>query len=315
MRNHKPLLSIVFPVYQNEKNLPHLLDEILLFIPEIKGYQLEFIFVDDGSTDDSFNEMKNIKSKLGSKVKIIQLNNNYGQLSAIKCGWKFASGDFIGVISSDQQDPIILFKKMIRLLDENIEIVLATRRIRDDGWLINLFSRIHYFLIKKFIINNYPPGGCDVYLFSNNVKKYLLNKDERGNHGVASLINSGYDFKMVSYERMKRKHGKNQTKIFKRITILIDTIVSNSYLPLRLISFFGLSLGIFGIFFGLFVIIIRLKDLSNTAYMGWASIISLLSVFSGMILFSLGIIGEYFWRMMENIKKPMTYAIKQKKID
>ena len=120
---------------------------------------------------------------------------------------------------------------------------------------------------------------------------------------------------MVSYERMKRKHGKNQTKIFKRITILIDTIVSNSYLPLRLISFIGLLLGIFGIFFGLFVIIIRLKDLSNTAYMGWASIISLLSVFSGMILFSLGIIGEYFWRMMENIKKPMTYAIKQKKIN
>ncbi len=315
MQNHRPLLSIVFPVYQNEKNLPHLLDEIILFISEIKGYRLEFIFVDDGSTDDSFNEMKAIKNNLGSKVKLIQLNKNYGQLSALRCGWKFASGDFIGVISSDQQDPIIVFKKMITLLDENTEIVLATRSNRDDGLILNLFSRINYFLIKKFIIKNYPSGGCDVYLFSNNVKKHLLNKDERGNHGVASLINSGYDFKMVSYERMKRKHGKNQTKFFKRITILIDTIVSNSYLPLRLISFIGLLLGIFGIFFGLFVIIIRLKDLSNTAYMGWASIISLLSVFSGMILFSLGIIGEYFWRMMENIKKPMTYAIKQKKID
>ena len=91
--------------------------------------------------------------------------------------------------------------------------------------------------------------------------------------------------------------------------------MTNSYLPIRLISFFGLLLGISGIIFGIIVIIIRLNDLSNTANMGWASIIALLSILSGMILFSLGVIGEYFWRLMENIKKPMTYAVKKKFID
>ncbi|MFL3005356.1 MAG: glycosyltransferase [Candidatus Neomarinimicrobiota bacterium] len=315
MNNKKKILSVVFPVYQNAKNLPHLLIEINDFINNLIDYDCEFIFVDDGSTDSSFKEMKILKEKLKARTKLIQLTKNFGQLSALQCGWKFASGDFIGVISSDQQDPLLIFKKMLKLMDSNTEIVLATRSTRNDGLLINLFSNFYYIFVKKFIISDYPRGGCDVYLFSKSVKEHLLNRDERGNHVVASLINSGFYFKTIPYDRKKRKHGKNQTKILKRITIFIDVVVTNSYLPIRLISFFGLLLGISGIIFGIIVIIIRLNDLSNTANMGWASIIALLSILSGMILFSLGVIGEYFWRMMENIKKPMTYAVKKKLLD
>ena len=315
MNNRKKILSIVFPVYQNAKNLPHLLIEINDFIDSLIDYDLELIFVDDGSTDNSYKQMKMLKENLRARTKLIQLTKNFGQLSALRCGWSFASGDYIGVISSDQQDPLIIFKEMLKLIDESTKIVLATRSTRNDGFIINLFSNFHYFFVRKYIITDYPRGGCDVYLFSKNVKEYLLNKDERGNHGVASLINSGFHFKTIAYERKKRTHGKNQTKILKRITILFDIIVSNSYLPIRLISFSGLVLGLIGMIFGVIVIISRLRDLSNTAYMGWASIISLLSIFSGMILFSLGVIGEYFWRMMENIKKPSTYAVKKRVLD
>lgn len=315
MTNQKKILSVVFPVYQNEKNLPHLLIEINDFIDRLIDYDCEFIFVDDGSTDNSFEQLKILKEKLSAKTKLIQFTKNFGQLSALQCGWKFASGDYIGIISSDQQDPLLIFKKMLKLMDSNTEIVLATRSTRNDGFLINFFSNFYYFFVKKFIISDYPRGGCDVYLFSKNVKEYLLNRDERGNHVVASLINSGFHFKTIPYKRKKRKHGKNQTKIFRRITIFIDVVVTNSYIPIRLISFFGLLLGLFGITFGIIVIIIRLNDLSNTANMGWASIIALLSILSGMILFSLGVIGEYFWRIMENIKKPAKYAVKNKILD
>ena len=143
----------------------------------------------------------------------------------------------------------------------------------------------------------------------------MLAKDERGNHIVANLINSGFHYKKVSYERKKRKYGKNQTRFFKRITLLIDVIVSNSYLPIRFISTTGLIIGIFGIGFGTFIIIQRLIHIPSTEHIGWASIISLLSIFSGLILFSLGIIGEYFWRVMENFKKVPHFSIKKQYLD
>ena len=138
---------------------------------------------------------------------------------------------------SDQQDPLILFKKMLNLVDINTEIVLATRSDRNDGFLIKLSSCyifIHYKNYSLFQI--FPHGGCDVYLFSKNVKKYLLAKDERGNHFVISLIKSGFHFEEVSYKRNQRKHGENQTGTLKRFNLLIDIIISNSHLPIRLIS-------------------------------------------------------------------------------
>ena len=315
MSTERKLFSIVFPVYQNGKNLPHLAKEIADFINSFNKYDLEFVFVDDGSTDDSFKQMQNIKDNFGSQVKLIQLSKNFGQGSAMRCGWEYASGDYIGNISSDQQDPLILFKKMLKLVDINTEIVLATRSDRNDGVIINFCSSIFYFFVKKFIIPDFPFGGCDVYLFSKNVKNYLLLKDERGNHNAASLINSGFHYEKISYTRKKRKHGKNQTKILKRITVLIDIIVSNSHLPIRFISSTGLIIGIFGIGFGIFIIIQRLINLSSTEHMGWASTISLLSIFSGLILFSLGIIGEYFWRIMENFKKDPLFSVKKRTID
>ena len=309
--NEKKLLSVVIPVFQNAKNLPHLHEEIIQFIRDVNEIDLEFVFVDDGSSDNSFEEMLSIKKNLGKKIKLIQLNKNYGQHSALRCGWDYASGDYIGVISSDQQDPLIIFKRMIKLLDQNYNIILAARDARNDGFVLNLASNIHYFIVRKFIIRDYPKGGCDVYLFSKNVKDYLINLDERGNHGVASLINSGFLFKIITYKRKKRLHGENQTKILKRITILLDIIISNSYVPIRAISLIGFISGLFGLLFGASIVINRLLNLSSTENMGWASTISILSFFSGIILLSLGIIGEYFWRIMVNLKKPNLYTVKK----
>ena len=204
---------------------------------------------------------------------------------------------------------------ILNLVDLNTEIVLATRSARNDGFLTNISSSIFYFIIKKFIISDFPIGGCDIYLFSKNVKEYLLTKDERGNHFVISLIKSGFHFKEVSYKRNQRKHGKNQTGTLNRITLLIDIIVSNSHIPIRVISSLGLLLGSFGIGFGIYIIIQRLINLSSTEHMGWASTISLLSIFSGLILFSLGIIGEYFWRIMVNFKKVPLYSVKKQILD
>ena len=315
MSSNKKKLSIIFPVYQNFENLPFLQEEIRGFQKKVDGYEFEFIFVDDGSTDNSFNQLIEIKKNLGHRVKLIRLSENFGQFPAVICGWNHATGDLIGNISSDQQDPLITFKKMLKLIDKDNKIVLACRENRDDGFFINQISKIFYFFINTFIISNYPRTGCDLTLFTAEVKNYLLNKDERGNQALPMLIRSGFAYKSINYKRRKRTKGKNQTKFLKRITLLIDVVISNSYLPIRLISFTGLFLGLLGIIFGLFIIVDRLNNISNNTFMGYASIISVVSILSGVILLSLGITGEYFWRLMENIKKPNIYSINKRIID
>lgn len=315
MNSSAKKLSIIFPVYQNYENLPDLLDEIKDFLIRVDEYELELIFVDDGSTDNSFNQLLKIKKNLGSKVKLIKLNENFGQFPAVICGWDHATGDLIGNISSDQQDPLITFKKMLELIDQNTKIVLAYRDRRDDGFLINQISKIFYYFISTFVISKYPKTGCDLTLFTSEVKDYLRTKDERGNQALPMLMRSGFNYKTLYYRRRKRTKGKNQTKFFKRITLLIDVVVSNSYFPVRMISFSGLCLGFAGIIFGLYIIIDRLNNIASDLFMGYASIISIISILSGAILLSLGITGEYFWRLMENIKKPNIYSIEKRIID
>ena len=311
----KKKLSIVFPVYENELNLPFLLDEIVEFEKKIDSYDLELIFIDDGSKDNSFREMKKLKQILKVNIKLIQFTQNFGQAAALQCGWTVASGDFIGNISSDQQDPLLIFKRMLNYLEDDYDIVIAARKKREDGIISDFLSNFFFYFINKFVIKDYPIMGSDLMLFTKEVKDYILKRDERGNSEVSILIRSGFKYNIIYYDRIKRKYGKNQTSLFKKITAMIDIIFSNSYIPIRLVSIMGFLLGFFGLLYGVYVIYQKFIDFNSTDNLGWASTISILSIFSGFILISLGIIGEYFWRIFENIKKPNIYSIKERTFD
>tara|TARA_B100000900_G_scaffold402112_1_gene407609 strand:- start:2342 stop:3286 length:945 start_codon:yes stop_codon:yes gene_type:complete len=309
MKNNKKMLSIIFPVYQNGENLSYLYKEIIKFKKELTDIDLELIFIDDGSSDNSFEEMKKIRDKSGENTILVQFTRNFGQASALNCGWKIANGDYIGNISSDQQDPLIIFNRMLEHINSDTSIVIAAREKRNDGLISDFLSKIFFSFINKHIFNEYPPMGSDLMLFTKEVRDYLILKDERGNNEVALLLRSGFKYEIIFYERTKRKRGKNQTTFFRKITALIDIVFSNSYIPIRIVSILGFFLGFFGILYGIHVIYQKVSDLESTVNLGWASTISIISIFSGFILISLGIIGEYFWRIMENIKKPERYTI------
>ncbi len=308
----KPLISIIFPVYFNEPNLPHLAKEIDELISIVDNYSFEFIFVDDGSRDKSFEQMQKLLDRIEAKVTIMQLTRNFGQGAAVRAGFEIASGDIVGTISSDQQDPLIVFKEMLLAWEKGCKVILAARNNRSDGFILDKLSINFFKFISKKIIPGFPEMGCDVFLIDKEVKEELLTKDERGNHIVAILLALGYKSETIFYKREPRKHGKNQTKIFKRILALYDTILSNSFLPIRAVTVIGVFWGGAGILYGLSIIIYRiLNPLKDMDSQGWASIITMISVFSGITLFSLGIIGEYLWRILENIKKTKWYTAKK----
>ena len=309
MKRNRKTLSIIFPVYQNGQNLPYLYEEIVKFKKELNNIDLELIFIDDGSTDNSFEEMEKIRKNIKGNTKLIQFTRNFGQASALNCGWKVAKGDYIGNISSDQQDPLSIFNKMLEQLTNDISIVIAARMKRNDGLASDFISKNFFSIVNKYVVKEYPPMGSDLMLFTKEVRDYLILRDERGNNEVALLLRSGFKYRFVYYERHKRKHGKNKTSFFRKITALIDIVFSNSYIPIRIVSILGIFLGCFGISYGIFVIYKKFLEINSSVNLGWASTISIISIFSGFILISLGIIGEYFWRILENIKKPEWYTI------
>ncbi|MBI87155.1 MAG: hypothetical protein CMG63_03645 [Candidatus Marinimicrobia bacterium] len=309
MKQSKKTLSIIFPVFENGQNLPHLYEEIVEFKKSLNNIDLELIFIDDGSTDNSFEEMEKIKKNFIGKTRLIQFTKNFGQASALNCGWKIAKGDYIGNISSDQQDPLSIFNKMLEHLIKDNSIVIAARKKRNDGLTSDFISKFFFSIVNRYVIKEYPPMGSDLMLFTKEVRDYLILRDERGNNEVALLLRSGYKYRFVYYERHKRKYGKNKTSFFRKITALIDIVFSNSYIPIRIVSIVGFFLGFFGISYGIFVIYKKFLEINSSVNLGWASTISIISIFSGFILISLGIIGEYFWRILENIKKPEWYTI------
>lgn len=309
MKKNKKVLSIVFPVFENEKNLPHLYSEIIDFKKQFNKCTLQLIFIDDGSKDNSFLELQRLKKKLEIETILIQFTRNFGQASALQCGWRIASGDYIGNISSDQQDPLIIFKKMVQEINDDYKIVLGARKKRSDGFISDSLSKLVFYFINRYVLKEYPSMGSDLMLFTKEVRDYIIERDERGNGEVPILIKSGFKHKVVFYTRKKRIHGQNQTSFLRKFTAIIDIVFSNSYMPIRYVSLLGLALGTFGIFYGLFVIYQKFLDIDSTVNLGWASTISIISIFSGFILISLGIIGEYFWRILENIKKPQWYTI------
>lgn len=308
----KPLVSIIFPVYFNEPNLPYLAKEIDNFTKEVSFFSFEFIFVDDGSPDQSYIEMQKLLEIIKAKVTLVQLTRNFGQGAAVRAGFEIASGDVIGTISSDQQDPLIVFKGMLKSWENGCKVVLAARNNRSDGFLLDKLSIIFFKFISKNIIPGFPEMGCDVFLIDKEVKENLIKKDERGNHIVAILLALGYKSEIILYERKPRRRGKNQTKIIKRVLALYDTILSNSFLPIRAVTVIGVLWGLAGVIYGISIITYRfLNPLEVMDSQGWASIVTMISVFSGITLFSLGIIGEYLWRILENVKKTKWYTTKK----
>lgn len=310
-------ISIVIPVYQNELNLNNTAHEVV----ELKksffhlDYILECIFVDDGSTDLSFNMLTNIHQEYKDEnlFKIIKLTKNYGQNYAIEAGISMASGDYIGFISADLQDPIELFLQMVHYLEEDVDLVIAKRQFRKDSGIGKYLSIATHFLVNKYVNKDFPKGGYDFCLFNKKVAEHVLKVKERNGQLPILLLSFGYKYYILDYERKKREIGKSQWTFSKKIKLFIDIFTSNSYVPLRIVSLIGIGSSIISSFYFVFVLIewICFKTIGEDIVRGWTTIVLLITFFSGLILLSIGIIGEYVWRILDAVKNRDRFIIEK----
>lgn len=303
----KKIFSIVVPVYQNDANLDDTIPKLLSLQDRLPDYNLELVLVDDGSTDNSYNLLIKYYNLHIDKIKIVKLTKNFGQIPAIQAGLKAASGDCAGIISADLQDPYELFIDMIRKWENGIKLIIGERENREEAIRQNFISMLYWKMVNKYAVKDYPLGGFDFCLIDKQIMKDINEINEKNTHIFALIFSLGYKYEIIPYTRKKRVAGKSQWTFPKKIKLLTDTFIAFSYLPIRGISYLGLGISALSFLYALVIAVS--KFIFGNKYEGWTTIVVLVSFFSGLILLTLGIIGEYLWRILDEVRKRPNYVI------
>jgi dolichol-phosphate mannosyltransferase len=294
------------PVYYNALNIPQLIPRLQKLQESLPDYRLEFIFVDDGSGDDSFRLLAEARQQ-DARIRVIKLSRNFGSMAAIQAGLHYARGDCAGVIAADLQDPPELFLEMIRQWEGGRKVVLGMREGRRDGALRDMCSAVYYALLRRFAIADYPRGGFDMVLVDRQIVEELGRITEKNTNIMSLIFWLGYDRGSVSYVRQQREAGASRWTVAKKIKLFIDTFINFSYAPIRFISGIGLLTAVLSFSYGLLVILLRC--FGTISLPGWTILVVILTFLLGLIMIMLGIIGEYLWRILDESRKRPPYVI------
>lgn len=299
-------LSIVVPVYFNEENLPVLYDDIKEKIIDKIDYDYEIVMVNDGSKDKSYDVIMEL-SKKDKNIVPVSLSRNFGSHAAILCGLSYATGDCIAVKAADLQEPTELLLEMVDKWKEGNNVVLAVREGREEGFGQVLFANMYYGLVRKTSLPNMPKNGFDVWLVDKKVRDVLLALDETNSSITGQILWSGFRTAEVPYVRKAREIGKSRWTLKKKIRLVADTLFSFSSVPIKIVT----SLGIFSVLLSIIWAIVELvvKLQGNIDVEGW-TMLFVFNLFSfGVIMFSIGILGEYMWRTFDSSRRRPPYIV------
>ena len=303
-------LSIIIPVYYNQDNLIPLYDDIKKKIIDIIDYDYELIMVNDGSKDKSWEVMQQLAS-IDNKIKTISLSRNFGSHAAVLCGLANASGDCAVVKAADLQEPTELILDMVKSWQKGNKVVLAVREGRNEKKSQTFFSNLYYWMVRKTSFPSMPKMGFDVYLLDRNVINVLNMLDEKNSALTLQILWSGFKTDYIYYTRLARTIGKSRWTFKKKIRLVTDTLFSFSTLPIKIVSSIGLLAFLVSFTWAATLVISKL--LGEIHVSGWTTLI-VFNLFSfGIIMFSLGILGEYIWRIFDASRNRPPYIIEDEK--
>lgn len=301
--------SIVVAVYFNEGSLRATLQALQSeVIARNPGLRFEVVFVDDGSGDGSLAELLRLRAENPALVRVIRFTRNFGQASAVMAGLAHARGRSAAVMSADGQDPAALVHDMLREHFQNgHEIVVCTREDRDESaWRI-WTSRLFYRLMRRLSFPNMPEGGFDFVLLGRRALDVLLRHNEVHLFFQGQVLWTGYAVKFIPYTRRRRLVGESRWTFGKKLTYLIDGVLSYSFLPIRLVSVLGIALALLGFLYAVLVFVARLTW--GHPVEGWTPLMIVVLVLGGVQLLMLGMIGEYVWRTLAQVRNRDRYII------
>lgn len=302
-------LTIIVPVYFNEENLPDTAPALLDLKKLLPETELDLIFVDDGSGDNSFTVLRALQQRWPKQISVIRLSRNFGSMNAVLAGLQASTGDCVGMISADLQDPPELFAEMYQHWLKGNKSVLAVREGREDSLSEKLFANCYYYLLRKFALKDYPVKGFDLCLLDRQVVDDIKSIHEKNTSLMSLIVWLGYRPVQIPYVRRKREKGKSRWTLAKKIKLFIDAFVGFSYFPIRFVSVMGFVFAALGILYAAFQV--YSKIVNGVPVPGFATTVSLIAVTSGLQMFMLGTLGEYLWRALDEARKRPPYVVDQ----
>ena len=303
-----PYLSIVSPVYRAEALVDELVNRLVKHLSPITD-RFEIILVEDGSPDGSWKKIEE-NCKKDSRIRGIKLSRNFGQHFAITAGLNEACGEWIVVMDCDLQDQPEEIEKLLRAAEGGYEIVLASRTARTDGFFKCLFSRFFYRILSFLSGTRYDSTVANFGVYHQMVIGSILQMPERIRFFPAMVNWVGYTKTMVPVEHAKRPEGKSSYNFKKQIKLAVDIMLAYSDRPLRLIIGLGLLISFLAFVLGGVIFYRYLNGQINVV--GYASLITSICFFSGIIVSVLGVIGLYIGKIFDGIKNRPSYLVTKK---
>lgn len=303
-------LSLIIPCYNEEKNIELFMQSCLETFKNNRN--IEYIFINDGSKDDTFSEIKKVIKKYKTENIVgINFSRNFGKEAAMLAGLKKSTGQYTALIDADLQQHPKYVKQMLEFIEKNQEYDCITcfQEKRKENKIVVCLKEVFYSLINKISEVPFYKNASDFRLFNRKVLNAILDMEEyyRFSKGIFSYV--GFNTYYMPYEVNERKYGKSSWSLFGLFKYAFSGIVGFSIAPLKLATILGITIMLLSIIY-LIIIIIK-KIVVGIAISGYPTIICLILIFGGLQMFLLGIIGEYLGRTYVELKKRPIYIIKE----
>lgn len=306
----KEKISLIIPCYNEQEVLPLLYQEIVSVSKEMNENHFEFLFIDDGSTDNTLADIKKLSNE-DSRVKYISFSRNFGKEAAMYAGFCAADGDYVAVMDADLQDPPSLLPEMLRIIKEENYDSVATHRVSREGEpkIRSVFARAFYKIINKISDADIVDGARDFRLMKKDMVDAIVNMCEynRFSKGIFGWI--GFKTYWLPFKNIERAAGETKWSFWKLFKYSLEGIINFSQAPLNIASWIGIFFTVLS-FVGVGVVFVR-RLFFDDPVQGWASTVCFICFIGGIQLFCMGVIGQYLAKTYMEVKKRPIYIIRE----
>ena len=305
------LLSLVVPALNEADNVPGLLHRADLIAAELGEVQMELVVVDDGSTDDT-SALLTAAEGHPYDLRVVRLARNFGSHAAISAGLRECRGDCAVVLGADAQEPSSLVHEFLDLWRAGNEVVWGVRRSRASrGFLAESASKLFSFLFTRYAgLENYPAEGPSGVLVGRQVIDDLNGLDEINRNVLALIAWLGYDQVVCYYDQLPRAHGDSRWTTTKMVKLAVDSLIQFSSMPLRACTFGGIGIAMIGVLYALVLVGRGIAGVSTPS--GWPTLLVVVLVLGGTQLIVVGIVGEYLWRAVEQVRGRPLFVVRSR---
>jgi dolichol-phosphate mannosyltransferase len=303
------MCSVIVPVLNERDNVRAMHEALSAMAKSESSLDWEFVFVDDGSTDETFAILKELNAG-DPRVKVVRLSRNYGSHVGAAAGLQFVSGDAAVIMAGDMQDHPREIPRFIERWKAGFHVVWGVRATRRDGALERALAQGFSALIRNVALPAYPRQGTGSFcLLDRQVIDALNRFPERNRMTFGLILLAGFRQTQIEYDRLGRHSGASKWSVRKKVEHTLNTVVSFSSLPIRLTA--GAGIAIAGLSFLYAVYLALDTSIHGRSVEGWTTIVVLMLMLGGLQLLVLGMLGEYLWRVCDEVRQRPLFLVQE----